>query len=320
MSITKLSFASIALAVVACGPKAPVSTDTGATPLTVHTWTSSDAGFHTHSHWVDTGREVVVFDAQFTPELAQELVADIQATTDSPIATVVVTHPNPDKFLGAPVFQALGAEVVASEATAAALPGVHAYKKAFFVGAGAFTEDSFPALPSIDRTFEDELVLDTAVPVRLVELDHSGVTSNQTVAIAGDHLFAGDLTAGRTHAWLEGAIIDGAAQPDLEAWQAALDELAELGDERSLLHPGRGETLPLARAVEEQKAYLASANTIVADYVAGLDAPFEALTGAESGAHYDAITAAVAAEWPQLDHAYLVRYGVYGLALSEASK
>ena len=74
----------------------------------------------------DDGEQVTVFDAQFTPELAAQLLAEIQAETDSPVGAVVVTSPNPDKFNGASVFQAEGAELVASEATAAAMPGVHA--------------------------------------------------------------------------------------------------------------------------------------------------------------------------------------------------
>ena len=104
-----------------------------AEPLTLNAWTSGAEGFDTTSYWTETSDGVVVFDAQFTPDLAEELLADIRTQTDAPIAAVVVTHPNPDKFLGAPVFQAEGATLIASEATAAALPEVWAYKKALWV-------------------------------------------------------------------------------------------------------------------------------------------------------------------------------------------
>ena len=156
----------LVLALAACAPKAPA----------VHTFTSAEAGFHTNSQWVDTGSEVVVFDAQFTPELAQELLAEIQAATDSPVRYVVITHPNPDKFNGASVFRDVGAEVVASQATAEAMPAVHAYKKAYFTSVGLFTDATYPTLPPVDTTFTDTLDIDrcdtiTAVSVD-VDIDH----------------------------------------------------------------------------------------------------------------------------------------------------
>jgi glyoxylase-like metal-dependent hydrolase (beta-lactamase superfamily II) len=325
LSTIVLSVVSIAAVASACAPRSsePVASNPGASAVVtpeVHTWTSADAGFHTHSHWIDTGAEVVVFDAQFTPDLAREVVADIEAHTDHPITTLVVTHPNPDKFNGASVFQDLGAEVVASRATADALPGVHAYKKAYFTGVGMFTADTYPSLPSIDRTFEGDLTLDTAVPVRLVELDHGGVTTTQTVAIVGDALFVGDLTAGRAHAWLEGGIQDGMATPDLAEWDAALEQLGTLAAADALVYPGRGESLSLDVAVSEQRAYLAVADAVVSDYVAQLDDPMAALTGPDAGDHYAAITEQMVAERPDHDLAYLVTYGVYGLALARAAE
>lgn len=284
--------------------------------LTLNTWTSGADGFDTTSTWTETADGVIVFDAQFTPALAESLLADIRASTDAPIAAVVVTHPNPDKFLGAPVFQAEGAALIASAATAAALPEVWAYKKAYFVGAGMFTEDSFPALPEVDQTFTGELTLDQG-EIRLVELAHGGVTTTQTVGLVGEDLVVGDLVAGRAHAWLEGGIVDGAPAPDLAAWASALDELSALG--AGDVYPGRGEVLPVDDAVAEQQAYLADMDAIVADYVADLEDPMGDLTGAEAGAHYAAITEAAEAAFPEYTLSYLVTYGVYGLALSHAA-
>jgi glyoxylase-like metal-dependent hydrolase (beta-lactamase superfamily II) len=191
-------------------------------PVTVSTFTSGAEGFDTRSYWVDSGDEVIVLDAQFLPSLAEELLAEITAATDSPVTKVVVTHPNPDKFNGAPVFQALGAELIMSEATAAALAEVHAYKEAYFVGAGMFAEGEYPALPTPDLTFSGalDLPLSGGRTLRLTELSTGGVTTTQTVAALDDAVFVGDLVAGRAHAWLEGGIVDGVATPDLPAWDA----------------------------------------------------------------------------------------------------
>ena len=119
----------------------------------LYTFDSGEAGFFTKTYFYDTGSEVVAFDAQFTPELAEAAIASLREQTDNPITYLVITHPNPDKFNGAPAFQEEGAEVIASEATEAAIPGVHEYKKAGFVGMGMFTEETYPQQATVDETF-----------------------------------------------------------------------------------------------------------------------------------------------------------------------
>lgn len=97
----------------------------------LHVFTSDAANFLTHSVWYDDGVEVTVVDAQFTTGAAQALLAEIAAATDSPVARVIVTHPNADKFNGLAVLTAAGATAIASEATAAAMPAVDAGTRAF---------------------------------------------------------------------------------------------------------------------------------------------------------------------------------------------
>ena len=283
----------------------------------LHTFTSDAAGFDTHSFYYDTGREVVVFDAQFTEPLAQALVEDIRARTDSPIRYVVITHPNPDKFSGVGSLRAAGATVVASEATAAAIPGVHAYKRAAFVGNGTFTEDSYPPEATVDLTFRDSLRLELLgdATIELQVLEHAGVSSTQTVAHipAAEALIVGDLVHHGAHAWLEGGIVDGAPRPDLSAWAAALDELRAWGD--VTVYGGRGAPAPMEDAVVAQQDYLVGIDGVVRDYVAGVADP-DAFTGDAAGEHYAAITEAARAAFPERELDYLITYGVYGLVQS----
>ncbi|MCB9743396.1 MAG: MBL fold metallo-hydrolase [Alphaproteobacteria bacterium] len=294
-----------------------------AAELEVQRFTSGAEGFDTHSYWVDTGAEVVVFDAQFTPELAEALLAEIEAATDSPVRYVVATHPNPDKFNGATVFQAAGAELVVSEATAAAMPGVHAYKEAYFTGVGMFEAGAYPSLPTPDVTFSGELTLELEGEgdVRLVELTHGGVTTTQTVAIVdGQQLVVGDLLANRAHAWLEGGIVDGAPTPDLDAWRAAVMELPALAGEDATTWPGRGEPMAAQQAAEAQVAYLDDAEAVVREVLGALDDPQGELGSEAAWGHYEAITAELSARYPEHAHAYLVTYGVYGLAMQVAAE
>ena len=283
------------------------------------TFTSDASGFDTHSYYLDTGREVVVFDAQFTGALAETLIADSRAHTSSPIRFVVVTHPNPDKFNGASAFQKIGAKVVASDATAKAIPGVHAYKKYYFVQlAKRFTDASYPAQARVDQTFTGTLRLPVATRVELVELAHSGVSSTQTVAwIPALHaLIVGDLVHDHAHAWLEGGIVDGKPHPDLASWKAALEELRAFKGAR--VYGGRGDVAPVEQAVAREEHYLDAMQTLVARYVAGLGARKAELSGPKAGEHHKAIAALAAKQFPDYRLPYLIEYGVYGLVDSVA--
>ena len=277
-------------------------------------WTSDASGFDTASWWYDTGREVVVFDAQFTPALAAQVVAAIHARTASPIRWLVITHPNPDKFNGAPVFQRAGARVVTSRKAAAALPGVHAYKKAYFVGAGMFTAETYPALATVDVTFEGTFALPLdGAPVTLHELG-AGVSSTQVVAeVPSEHaLVVGDLIHHGVHAWLEGGIVDGKPAPDLAQWKRTLAALAPFAG--AIVYDGRGTPAPLADAVAAQVAYLDGARAVITGYLAEL--------GAQGTPDYQELTRRMAAAFPAHRLPYLITYGAYGLvdALRSAAR
>jgi glyoxylase-like metal-dependent hydrolase (beta-lactamase superfamily II) len=308
-----LTAALSALLLVACADAQTTTSAASASviaPDSAHalqTFTSDANGFDTHSFWLDTGREVVVFDAQFTEAYANQVIGDIRAKTASPIRWVVVTHPNPDKFNGAIAFQKIGAKVIASEATAGAIPGVHAYKKGYFVNvAHAFTDATYPAEAKIDVTFRGdyELPLEGTTKVRLHELKHAGVSSTQTVAFVPqlDALVVGDLVHHDAHAWLEGGIVDGKPAPDLGSWALALDELRAYG--HATVYGGRGEPAKLDEAVSDEKAYLARMDAIVTKYVA---------EHAASNDEAKAIRALAVAAFPDDALPYLIDYGVYGL-------
>lgn len=306
----RLTLALLTLLLAACG-----DTHFG-------TVTSGPEGFDTHAYWYDTGSAVVVFDAGFTPEIAEQIVAAVRAESDNPITHVVVTHPNPDKFNGVETFRALGAQAIASRATAEAIPGVWAYKRAYFVDfAGLFTDETWPAEPTIDIVFDGRYVLDLdGGTVELTELENAGVSSTQTVAFIADHqaLVVGDLVHHRAHAWLEGGIVDGAPRPDLDGWRAALDELRAWTD--ATVYGGRGVPAAVEVAVDAQIAYLDGIEALVEGYVADLDDAGRESLLANDAAHWDALTALAAAEWPDYELAYMITYGVYGLAMQVAGR
>ncbi len=278
-------------------------------------FTSDVQGFDTHSYYYDTGSEVVVFGAQFTPGLAQQAIDHIQAQTDSPIRYLVITHPNPDKFNGATAFQAIGAQVVASQATAQAMPAVHDYKKYYFVQiAGAFTDDNYPTLPTIDITFDQSMDLDLeSGSVTLSTLRNSGVSSTQTVGWIESQrsLIVGDLVHHKAHAWLEGAIQNGAPAPNLDAWKQALNEL--LAFENATVYGGRGQSAPVQEAVAAQTQYLNDIDALVRQYVADLGERRSELQSDQAPQHHEALTQQIAQAFPDYTLPYMVQYSIYGL-------
>ncbi|HUJ63797.1 MAG TPA: MBL fold metallo-hydrolase [Kofleriaceae bacterium] len=316
MQATQLSTIGLALAL---GCSSPSPRPPHASAGTVHVFTSGDAGFHTNSVWYDDGREVTVVDAQFTPELAEQVVADVRAKTRSPITRVIVTHPNPDKFNGLSVFHRLGARSIASRKTAQAIPEVDRYKRAFWIGvAKAFTAETYPKVEPVQDTFDGQTTIRLASgeTLTLIELAHPGVSSDQTVVridATGD-LIVGDLVANHVHAWLEGGIVDGTPRPDLAGWQDDLRALPGLG--HGLVYGGRGEPGPVAEVVAAELAYLAKADAIVTAHV-GSASRAELTDPAKQQAHFHAIQDELARAFPDYKDPDLVGYGVYGLVLSK---
>lgn len=278
---------------------------------------SDQNGFDTRTYWYDDGREVTVFDTQFVPQLTEAMVAAIRKQSANPITRVVVTHPNPDKFNGLSVLHGLGAVSIASEATAGAIAGVDSYKRYFWVKiAKAFTDETYPKVEPIKQTFSGRQVitLKSGETITLTELKNAGVSSTQTVAridATGD-LIVGDLVHHNAHAWLEGGIVGGKPNPNLNSWIAALDELRGLGGKT--VRGGRGDDSPVEEAVSQQQTYLRGMDQIVTDYVAKLGpAKAELDDPAKAQAHYNKIQERAVERFPNMRLAYLVGYGVYGL-------
>jgi glyoxylase-like metal-dependent hydrolase (beta-lactamase superfamily II) len=284
---------------------------------TLYAFDSGADGFYTKTYFYDTGAQVVAFDAQFTPELAEQAITWLRTQTDNPITYLIITHPNPDKFNGAPAFQRAGAKVIASQATADAIPDVHEYKKAFFVGAGMFTEVTYPKLATVDETFAGSKALDLGAghTVELVELSQPGVSSTQTVAFLPElnALIVGDLVHHKLHAWLEGGIVNGKATPTIDGWIADLHELETVYPTAPMVYGGRGEPAPLSLAVADQITYLEKADQIVTDYVAALGDRKTELSGPKAGEHYAAIQAELEEAFPDYAFPDMIGFSVYGL-------
>jgi len=296
---------------------AMLATTTSAGTLGV--FTSPEAGFDTHTFYYDDGREVVVFDTQFVPQLTEAMVNKIRSETRSPITKVVVTHPNPDKFNGLPVLHALGATSITSSDVAADMPGVHAYKQNFFVNvAKAFKAGTYPKLDAVKQTFSGPsitLKLASGETITLFALKHPGVAAHQVVAridATGD-LIVGDLLQHNAHAWLEGGIVNGKPAPDLDGWVSAVGELPALasGHADAKVYGGRGEFVPVSVAVPAQQAYLRDTLSIARTAVRASGSACN--TSQASPATMEVVEQKLIEAYPQYKLPYVMHYSVYGL-------
>ncbi|MFE9139603.1 MBL fold metallo-hydrolase [Streptomyces sp. NPDC007355] len=318
-SIARFAAAGVALAVAATltACTAATATPAHAPHPTIYTFTSDVNGFDTHTEFLDTGKSVVAFDAQFTPGYAEKAMAFLRTKTNHPVKYVVVTHPNPDKFQGIPTFKAAGAISIASTATAEAMPRVWTYKKNFFVNvAKTFTNDNYPALPAIDRTFNrrSKLVID-GVRIDLRVLDHPGISSTQTIATvpALKSVIVGDLVHHGAHAWLEGGIIDGKPAPALDGWKQDLDQIKDHIPGTWTVYGGRGTTTTVYEAVTQQKAYLTAADRDVSALIAPLTPAQRTAALADPSALVVQLVDKLTSQFPAHELPYMISYGSYGL-------
>ena len=284
-------------------------------------FTSDANGFDTHTFYYDDGQEVTLIDTQFVPALTRAMVEQVRKETRSAITRVIVTHPNPDKFNGLAYLHTLGVQSISSAAAAAAMPGVHDYKKYFFVNiAKRFSDESYPKFENVKSTFSGEtrIRLKSGETLSLIELKNPGVTSTQVVVRidkTGD-LVVGDLVHHKAHAWLEGAIVNGKPHADLVKWAAAVGELPALAPNKpaAKVYGGRGDFVGVAQAVQAQRAYLARADALVDTYIARLGERKQELADpAGSAAHHEALAKRFAEAFPDYELPYMIKYSVYGL-------
>ncbi|BBM85403.1 MBL fold metallo-hydrolase [Candidatus Uabimicrobium amorphum] len=283
----------------------------------IYVFESDASGFNTKSFFYDNGEEVIAFGGQFTPQIAQQAIDFLRTKTTNPISYLVITHPNPDKFNGATVFQAEGVQVICSQSTAMAIPEVHGYKKYYFVHiAKMFTEETYPQMPTVDIVFEKTLEIYLANGEKLVleERDKPGVSSTQTLGCfpKTKALFVGDLVHHKAHAWLEGGIVHQQAQATISLWIEHLHYIAQSYADYTV-YGGRGEAVNAVAAAKQQIRYLQTAQQITRDYIVSLGNSKGELQGEKAGVHHKKIEELLVKSFPNYKINYMVRFGIYGL-------
>ncbi|KEQ18894.1 MBL fold metallo-hydrolase [Endozoicomonas numazuensis] len=198
-------------------------------------------------------KSVLVFDAQATPGLAENVLSAIRDITSLPVHYVVLSHYHAVRTLGASAFSK--ARVVASLATDQLISergaqDMESELRRFprlFQGAERISGLTYP-----DILFEESLKIDLGG--RRVEVIHPGAghTGGDTILWIPDErvLFAGDL--------VENGATPYCGDAYLHQWPVTLSTLADLDPER--LVPGRGGVLKSSEsaqlAIESTRRYV----------------------------------------------------------------
>lgn len=187
----------------------------------------------------------MVFDAQATPAMAEDVIARVRTVTDKPIKYVVLSHYHAVRVLGASAYKAEG--IIASNATYDLIVERGEQDKASEMGRfprlfrGASTVPEGLTWPTL--TFENGMSV--FLGKREVKLFHLGAghTAGDIVAWVpdADVMFTGDLVEYHSACYCGDA--------HLREWPSTLDEIRDF--QPSAVVPGRGDALRGASMVRE---------------------------------------------------------------------
>ena len=186
----------------------------------------------------------IVFDAQATPAMANDVIARVKAVTDKPIKYVVLSHYHAVRVLGASAYKAEG--IVASLETRRLIAerGKQDWDSEYGRFPRLFQDaESIPGLTWPNMAFASEMSLWLGKrEVRLMHLG-AGHTSGDIVAWVPDArvMFTGDLIEYHSACYCGDA--------HLREWPTTLDEIKSF--DAKAVAPGRGDALVGAQTVNE---------------------------------------------------------------------
>jgi len=233
---------------------------------------------------------VVVTDAQFLPLHAQRILEEIRKRTDKPVRYLTLSHHHPDHTFGAPVFEAAGAELVSSYATARTIDVTTSWY-IFFMG-GIYGQHA-PRTYRVPRNVfvrSKELSLGTSTLQIFEYSEGSFGGESQNLSLhwypKEKVLYTADLLMNNTHFFFS----DGTSIPD---WKVQLGQMRELVKEIKprVIIPGHGEPSDVG-LIDEWERYMTGIEKIVMDYTSRGEKPV-------TDEMKDRLRATILAEYPK---------------------
>jgi glyoxylase-like metal-dependent hydrolase (beta-lactamase superfamily II) len=248
---------------------------------------------------------LVVVDTNASAAAARTVLADLRRLSSAPLVAAVNTHVHFDHTFGNGVLAAEGAELIAHESAAAAMPD-HAAKVRSQASAQAGQDERYAELAATDevvpaRIFSSALALDLGD--RVVELVHPGrghTDGDLVVRVPEvDVVLAGDLVEESTARDAVPGFGDDCYPME---WPVTLDLVLELLGPGTVVVPGHG--APVGRDfVQEQRSAIGVVAETIRD-LAGRGVPLDqALDAAEWPYPGEALADAVRRGYEQLPRA-----------------
>ena len=223
-----------------CGP------NTSTSPFTIHTYIASPEGFLSNSYIIEVENNLIVIDAQFSPQEAQN-VAKVIESSGKRLSRIVITHPHPDHYYG---LEVLGAKYNEAEILGGPLTVDEVRKSLKFWADKEAVGNTFGptrVLPVNSTTMND-------IGAQYIVLNDGESIENTIIFIPSRKiLFVGDLASNGIHMWL--------AEGRLDNWLAQLKFVRSLGTFFAI-YPGHG---PVGGMVllEEAEKYLTDFQYVV---------------------------------------------------------
>lgn len=235
-------------------PSAAASAPTGV-------WTYAGRGT-VNTYWIETpGGALIVIDTQRDLVHAAQAIDAVRAV-GKPVIAILITHAHPDHYTGIGMFKKAfpQATVYASAATMTAIrDDVYGYNVGTQKDAPAVTPRVFVAP---DKTFADNVTLQIdglTIVTRELGAGEAHDTTAYYLQGSGD-LYLGDAVLNRLHA----PLLEGSTA----AWLAILDRLDVLFPNVRIVHPGHGASGPKQPMFDDERNYLRTSRSIVAEEIA----------------------------------------------------
>lgn len=250
------------MAVLAAPPQAWSAQSTVA-ESSAHTgvWTYDGRGT-VNTHWIETpGGGLVVIDTQRDIVHAAQAIQAVRAV-GKPVKAILITHAHPDHYTGIGLFKQAfpQATVYASTATLAAIrDDAYGYNAGTKKDAPDITP---PTFVTPDKTFADNATLHIdglTIVTRELGAGEAHDTTAYYLPDSGD-LYPGDAILNHLHA----PLLEGSTA----AWLGILDRLDILYPNVRTVHPGHGTSGPKQPMFDDERNYLRTCRSIVAEEIA----------------------------------------------------